>query len=162
MAQIDFQGSPHFHRQELGCHCGCGAALIDPRLIAALETLRDQVASPVVITNAYRCPSHNRAVGGVPDSQHVLGLAADLVIPSQPSVLAMLLQAEAVPGFNAGGIGLYTGEDGTTPRLHCDVRTNGPARWGVRFGEAQIPLDDAIRAFRAAAKATPPAKGGKP
>ncbi len=143
--QTNFQGSAHFHRAELQCHCGCGEALIDPQLVQALESLRDRVASPVVITDAYRCPSHNRAVGGVAHSQHVLGRAADLVIPSQPSVLAMLLQAEAVPGFSAGGIGLYTGEDGSTPRLHCDVR-HGPARWGVRFGEQEISLDDAIRA----------------
>lgn len=147
--QIDFQGSPHFHRMELACHCGCNEALIEPQLIRALEALRDYVASPVVILDAYRCPRHNLEVGGVPNSQHVKGRAADLVIPSCLSVLGMLSKAEAIPDFNMGGIGLYTGEDDTTPRLHCDVRLDGPARWGVRFGEQQIAIAQAIQAAQA-------------
>lgn len=156
MPQVDFQGSPHFHRQELACHCGCGGALIDPDLVRALEALRDLAEGPVVITDAYRCPHHNQTVGGVPNSQHVLGRAADLIIPGCLNALGMLALAEQIPAFARGGIGLYTGEDGTSPRLHCDVRPDGPARWGVRWGEKEVGINEAKVAVQmAGAKAKP-------
>lgn len=46
-----------------------------------LDPLRDAVGGPVVITSGYRSPVVNRAVRGSSSSQHVLGLAADLVVP---------------------------------------------------------------------------------
>jgi len=46
-----------------------------------LEPLRQHVGVPVVITSGYRCPELNRLVGGVPNSQHLLGEAADIVVP---------------------------------------------------------------------------------
>ena len=36
---------------------------------------------PIQITSGYRCEMLNRLVGGVPNSQHVEGLAADIQIP---------------------------------------------------------------------------------
>lgn len=46
-----------------------------------LEPLREWAGEPVVITSGYRCPELNRRVGGVPSSQHTLGLAADIHLP---------------------------------------------------------------------------------
>lgn len=68
---------PHFSERELRCrHCGVNETR--PELVAALEKLRAAVGGPVVLRSAYRCPVHNRRVGGVAKSQHLYGFAADL------------------------------------------------------------------------------------
>ena len=51
------------------------------RLCDVLEQVRNVVGRPVVITSGYRSPEVNAAVGGAKNSQHVHGLAADIVVP---------------------------------------------------------------------------------
>lgn len=57
-----------------------------------LEPLREHFNKPVVISSGYRCPKLNRLVGGVSNSQHQKGEAADIVLPpslsSKPSALS--------------------------------------------------------------------------
>lgn len=43
-----------------------------------LEPLRSMVNLPIVITSGYRCPALNAEVGGVKNSSHLYGLAADI------------------------------------------------------------------------------------
>jgi hypothetical protein len=45
-----------------------------------LEPLREAMGEPIKIGSGYRCPALNRAVGGVSNSQHMKGQAADLCI----------------------------------------------------------------------------------
>lgn len=45
-----------------------------------LQPLRDAMDEPIKIGSGYRCPQLNKAVGGVPNSQHINGEAADLCI----------------------------------------------------------------------------------
>lgn len=47
-----------------------------------LEPLREWINEPVVISSGYRCPKLNKAVGGVSNSQHLSGEAADIHLPS--------------------------------------------------------------------------------
>lgn len=47
-------------------------------VMEALQPLRDELG-PIRINSGYRCPKLNKAVGGAPTSQHMLGLAADFV-----------------------------------------------------------------------------------
>ena len=42
-----------------------------------LDPVRDVVNTPIIITSGYRCPQVNRLVGGVDNSQHMSGCAAD-------------------------------------------------------------------------------------
>ena len=49
-------------------------ALVDE----VIQPLRDAWGEPLAINSGYRCPEVNRAVGGVPTSQHVKGEAADV------------------------------------------------------------------------------------
>ena len=56
---------------------------------AALRQLCEHVLEPlrcrygaIIITSGYRCLRLNRAVGGVPTSQHMRGEAADIFIPN--------------------------------------------------------------------------------
>jgi len=46
-----------------------------------LEPLREYACQPIIIGSGYRCPSLNKAVGGVPNSQHQSGEAVDIHIP---------------------------------------------------------------------------------
>ena len=50
-----------------------------------LEPLREHFNKPVVISSGYRCPKLNLLVGGVSNSQHQKGEAADIILP--PSTL---------------------------------------------------------------------------
>ncbi len=43
-----------------------------------LEPAREQLAMPIRINSGYRCALLNKAVGGVPHSQHLKGEAADV------------------------------------------------------------------------------------
>lgn len=47
--------------------------------VKILQPLRDRLGSPLRVTSGYRCVTLNRAVGGVKNSQHINGEAADLV-----------------------------------------------------------------------------------
>lgn len=42
-----------------------------------LDPVRDMVNTPIIITSGYRCPQVNRLIGGVDNSQHMSGCAAD-------------------------------------------------------------------------------------
>lgn len=49
------------------------------RLADYLDGIREKLGKPILITSGFRCPVLNKAVGGVANSQHQKGLAADLV-----------------------------------------------------------------------------------
>lgn len=119
--------SVHFYRREFVCHC-CGTFQQDPTLLEALEQLRTLASAPVVVLCGYRCPEHNRRVGGKPDSQHLLGKAADIRIAGI-DLQAMYEFALRVPQFAAGGIGVYDRDF-----LHVDVRGH-LARWAQVNGK---------------------------
>lgn len=55
------------------------------RLVAfALEVVRAHWNKPILISSAYRSEAVNKAVGGVANSDHRLGLAVDFTIPGVP------------------------------------------------------------------------------
>lgn len=128
----------YFSDEELMCHgandgdCDCGpetAQEVNPLLIEKLDQLRDLIGGPIEISCAYRCPAHNAAVGGVANSQHVKGNAADVQTPeydhcNTPEQLESYCEKV---GFD--GIGVY--EWG----CHVDVRDGGESPNVYRWGE---------------------------
>lgn len=106
--------SKHFSRSEFACR-HCGVAAVDPVLVCVLEELRRTVGKPLRIVSGYRCPQHNRAVGGAPRSYHVLGQAADI-----PRGYATEAQAAAAGFLGIGLSGPWA--------VHVDVRPTR-ARW---------------------------------
>jgi len=94
----NFKLSEHFNLMEFQCPC-CHTARVHPRLVRMLESLRDKWGDPIFLTSGYRCISHNREVGGVPDSLHILGQAADVVVfgPGQ----SLFVQLARKEGFTS-------------------------------------------------------------
>ena len=48
-----------------------------------LEPLREYFNCPIIIGSGFRSPALNKAVGGVKNSQHMTGQAADIHIPDE-------------------------------------------------------------------------------
>lgn len=111
----------YFKRSEFQCKClQCGFAAVDAELLEVLTDIRETYNSPVKITSACRCESHNRKVGGKEDSMHTKGMAADIVVQGlSPAKVAQYLLSK-YPGKY--GIGV------SETFVHIDVRDK-PARW---------------------------------
>ena len=115
--------SENFDSSEFKCKC-CGELPkggMNHKLIDLLQTIRENIGASITIMSGYRCEAHNKKVGGVKNSQHCLGTAADIRVAGMD---ADDVQHFLVKHFNnqIGGIGCY---DTFT---HVDVR-NGHARW---------------------------------
>jgi len=72
--------SEHFSRKEFACQCGCGSDQISAELISKLEMTRLMYGKPMKISSGIRCEGHNKDVGGVENSTHIYGWAADIAI----------------------------------------------------------------------------------
>ena len=55
-----------------------------------LQPLRDFLGKPVVISSGYRCAELNKAVGGVRNSQHMKGEAADIHVEITEHLLKIM------------------------------------------------------------------------
>lgn len=77
----DIQLSKNFHLSEWACKCSrCSTVVVDFNHVEKLQKLRDKLGRSISINSGYRCPAHNAEVGGVPNSEHVLGCATDIVV----------------------------------------------------------------------------------
>lgn len=106
--------SPHFTVKEFACHDGFDTVLIDDRLVTLLEKIRDRFGKPIHINSAYRTAKYNAKIGGVSNSYHVKGMAADIVIDGVKSKEV----AQYAETIGCGGIGWYEARNFT----HIDTR----------------------------------------
>ncbi len=83
-----------------------------------LQVLRDYIGKPIHINSGYRSIEHNRRIGGVPNSYHTKGMAADIAVKGYTSKrLAKVIRKLMNEGkITKGGIGLYNGF------VHYDIR----------------------------------------
>ena len=94
-------------------------------LIDKLNEIREAFGKPIIINSGYRSPEHNAKVGGVANSQHVKGTAADI----RPEDLKDLPELQKIcDEMNPhGGVGFYD--------TFCHVDVCGEkARWDNRNG----------------------------
>lgn len=70
--------APNFNLDEFICKCGCNSLIYEPELVEKLQKVRNAIGGPITIASGYRCESHNKKVGGDPNSRHIKGLAADI------------------------------------------------------------------------------------
>ena len=78
-----------FKEKEFACKC-CGQLPLStssgqaPRenvkalVSEVLDPVREKLGMPIVVNSGYRCEKHNKDVGGVKNSQHLKGEAADI------------------------------------------------------------------------------------
>ena len=128
-APVEGYQSKYFSVAETSCHCGCGGNIVSPLLLEKLDELREMIGGPLELSCAYRCLEHNAEVGGEPNSQHLLGNAADVLVPDFDhcnTVDQLAWYAEQV-GFD--GIGIYPEEE----FVHVDVRDNGESPGEYRW-----------------------------
>lgn len=67
----------NFKASEFACR-HCGENKINQEVLLLCQKIRDLVDAPIRVNSGYRCPEHNAKVGGVKNSYHTQGLAADL------------------------------------------------------------------------------------
>jgi uncharacterized protein YcbK (DUF882 family) len=122
------QLTTNFNSTEFDCHDGSKMpvdVLANIKLVAGqLQILRDYLGESIHVNSGYRSPEHNKKIGGVKNSQHVLGKAADLVVKSKtPLQLHKIIEALINQGkMKEGGLGLYKGF------VHYDIRGK-KSRW---------------------------------
>lgn len=116
--------SEHFKADEFMPHNGSYRFLrVSPELVRRLEKIRTALGgAPITILSAYRPPEYNESVGGVVNSSHLDGLAAD-ISAAGISTAALRKICENVIGDD-GGVGYYP----TQQFCHIDVRGQH-SRW---------------------------------
>ena len=92
-----------------------------------LQIIRNCINSPMHINSGYRSPAHNKAIGGVSNSQHLLGKASDITSRDySPVQLYSIIEGLIEQGkISEGGLGIYNGF------VHYDIRGT-KARWDYR------------------------------
>ena len=91
--------------------------LMDPFFLQLLDKARTHAQIPFKISSGYRSKFWNKKAGGVPNSAHLKGLAADIVCNSS-SDRYIILSALLHVGFHRIGI--------AENFIHCDVSTDKP------------------------------------
>ena len=91
-------------------------------LIFKLEMLRIALGDkPIIINSGNRCLEENERVGGVSDSAHVTGLAADVRIKGVKPI-DIGLAAEKIGGLRIGIAKTY---------CHLDIRPPSPSKYWI-------------------------------
>ena len=106
--------STNFAVKEFACKDGSDAVLVAPRLVMVLQSLRSHFCAAVTINSGYRTPQYNARVGGVTDSQHCYGTAADIVVRGKTPAQVAAYARQLMPDW--GGVGVYDSF------CHIDVR----------------------------------------
>lgn len=126
-SDLIFRGTTkNFSEAEFYCGCGCGFYNVTERLVFMLQGGRDIAKIPFLVNSGSRCLNHNADVGGVPDSKHRMGLAADIcadpailrkhnVYLSEVEIMGLLVPALLKVGFKRIGIYFHS------KFIHVDV-----------------------------------------
>lgn len=145
MAQFAYgitkQLSEHFNVKEFQCKCGQKhVTKINGQLVEKLERLYSALgAKKGIITSGYRCPTHDKNVGGNGNGQHTKGNACDIIFYDQDGkpISSKIVSCKAQDlGF--GGIANITNEYIYT---HLDVRTTGTYRGDETKGYNSVTND---------------------
>lgn len=117
---VNWDKVKYFKKSEFKCQCGskyCNGypAEMSSKLIDILEELRVYFGKPITITSGLRCKKHNAVVGGVSNSQHQYGKAADIYIAG---VDKSKIKAKA---YKLGAAYCYYGTSNMGNAVHINV-----------------------------------------
>ena len=90
---------------------------MDTNFLTKLEEAREIAGVPFKITSGYRTKEHNEEVGGVPNSSHLIGVAADVSVSSGHDRY-VILNALIRAGFKRIGV--------AKTFIHCDTDDSKP------------------------------------
>ena len=112
--------SPYFNLSEFACPC-CKRVMLHPKPLVKLIELRKILERPVYINSGYHCTKYNHQIGGVVNSYHCVGLAADIKVKD----INLITLLEIYENIDFTGIGFYEKKN----FLHLDVRPTKRTRW---------------------------------
>lgn len=92
--------------------------LMDQHLVYLLQTIREKINKPLVITSGFRTQAYNKKVGGVFNSSHMSGLAVDISAITGVEKFLIIKYALEV-GITRIGIGKNF--------IHIDVDSSKPS-----------------------------------
>tara|TARA_R110000851_G_scaffold268235_2_gene420930 strand:+ start:2989 stop:3351 length:363 start_codon:yes stop_codon:yes gene_type:complete len=78
--------------------------LMDVSFLEMLDEARDIAEVPFIISSGYRSPAYNEKVGGVSNSSHLKGLAADITC-TESTERFIIINSLLLAGFNRIGVG---------------------------------------------------------
>jgi hypothetical protein len=70
--------SKYLSLSEVACKCGCGQ-IPQKVMLDKFDQIREAYGKPIHITSGFRCEKHNKKIGGSKNSNHVKGLAIDVL-----------------------------------------------------------------------------------
>ena len=111
---------PNFSFREIACR-ETGLCFIDPDLMNRLQALRELCGFALIVTSAYRAPTHTAERDKSTPGTHAQGLAVDIQVSGEDAyiVLVEALQMEFT------GIGVQQKGEHRTRFLHLDISTAG-------------------------------------
>ena len=92
--------------------------------LEVLQPLRDHLGKPVVVSSGYRCKDLNRKVGGVENSQHLKGEAADIKVSGREELIDVMRYIMDETDFDQ----LIREKSGSTEWVHVSHKRNGNNR----------------------------------
>lgn len=111
-----------------------------------LQPIRDKWGAPIIVSSGYRCPQVNKLVGGVSNSDHIYGCAADIKTvedtPAKNQLLYELIRRmykagelpdlkQCIDEYDYDWIHIAY-QDGRTPKLgqfiHIQTPSNSPMK----------------------------------
>lgn len=70
----------YFKKSEFTCKCGCGLNNISLNIVKIADDVREHFNNRAIVTSGTRCAKHNKEVGGVLNSRHLIGHAIDMYV----------------------------------------------------------------------------------
>ncbi len=121
----------YFEIREFACKC-CGQLppSVEQNLLALVEHVldpaRERLGMPIIVNSGYRCPKHNAEVGGVKNSQHLKGEAADITCADNKKLLEIIKQLG-----NYDQLIRYKRPDGSIRFIHVSWKRHGINRKSI-------------------------------
>lgn len=137
----NIQLSAHFNAKEFRCKCNKSHDFkISEELITKLEKLFDVLnCSKIIVNSGYRCPEHDKAVGGDGSGQHVQGTAADIVCYDRDGKIISAQKVTcAAQDIGFAGIANISAKH---QAVHVDVRMSGTYKGDETKGTSSVTKD---------------------
>ena len=128
----DWSKYPNFDEWEFRCPC-CGSVGngIATTLVDALQDLRNKTGKAITISSGYRCSKRNKAVGGVSNSKHLYGMAADFYfndgsLADQNKRIALVNELKQLTYYNYAYCNVNGNYKNMGSAIHLDTKLVDP------------------------------------